>query len=415
MKQLGSKDKKMLKKIVHAVLLRRRFWRFATMSEVAEIYASRMLRIAALNVVSAFVATFLYQNGVSIAEIGFMWAAMYFFKSIIALPLATVVAWIGPKHSTLVANIMYIPSMIMIALIPEHGIWLIAPAFAFQAVSTVLYTISYSVNFSKVKSMHKAGKEIATMNMIEKITAGLSPLVGGFMAFMWGLQVTIAFSAVLFLFAAVPLFRTGEPVRTRRVLKFKGFPWKMFFSQLPAHFAYGFDFPAAGVAWSLYVAVIIIGVDSNNEVYAISGMLLTIVFLVALACSYIYGRLIDRKKGWALYNAGAVVTIATHALRPFINTTIAVVGFNAVREAGHTATILPYMRATYDSADISGARSTYLGLVEMTATFAQGISSVVFGLFMLFAATSEGFYMYFFVCAAVMSLFLIAKFPLYHK
>ncbi|UTX51431.1 hypothetical protein KI440_00495 [Candidatus Saccharibacteria bacterium TM7i] len=406
----------MIKKFFHALLLRRRFWRYATMSEVAEIYMSRMLRVMALNMMSAFIVIYLYQNGFSVSLIAFIWAALYGFKMLIALPLATLVAWIGPKHSTFVSNLLYIPAMILFALIPIHGDWLIIPALTFQAVSTVLYTISHSVNFSKVKSLEHAGKEIAVMNIVEKVAAGLTPMLGGFLTLLWGPQVVIGISALLFLFAAAPLFRTGEQVQTRRVLKFRGFPWRLFFGQFGAHIATGFDGFASGVVWSLYVAIIVIGMGHGNEVYAVTGALLSVVFVVSLIFSYIYGRLIDRRKGWLLYKTGVLASVFVHAMRPFITTTIAVAGLNAVKEATNTAYMLPYTRASFDSADISGARSTYLGLTDATSNFGAALSSLALGVIALaIPQGAAGFHVFFFMTAAVMLLFLTARFPLYKK
>lgn len=405
----------MIKKFFHALLLRRRFWRYATMSEVAEIYMSRMLRIAALNMVSAFIVIYLYQNGFSIAQIAFIWAITYGIKALLTLPLATLVAWIGPKHATFVSNILYIPAMILFAVVPEHGVAALYPALLLQGLSTVLYTVAYWVNFSKVKNLKSAGKEIAFMNMFEKITAGLSPVVGGFVAFLFGPQIVIGVSAFLFLVAAAPLFRTGEPVKTRRVLKFHGFPWRLFFSQFSGHFASGYDVFASGVVWSLFVAIVVIGIDGSNEVYAITGVLLSVVFVVALIFSYLYGKIIDRKRGWELYKAGVLADVAVHTMRPFIDTTIAVVGINATREATHTAYMLPYTRGLFDTADVSGARSTYLGLVSLMNNFGAGIAAAVLGCMALYLAEETALRLFFFTAGAVMLLLLTVRFPLYRK
>lgn len=386
------------------------------MSEVAEMYMARMLRSAALHMTSAFIVIYLYQNGFGIMQIAFMWAALYGFKALIALPLATVVSWFGPKRSTLFSNLLYIPAMVLIALIPEWGTWIIAPALGLQAASVVLYTVAHSVNFSKVKSLHKAGREIATMNIVEKVTAGAGPLMGGFIAYLWGPQVVICLSAVLFLFAATPLLRTGEQIQTHRVLKFAGFPWRLFFGQAPAHIAVGFDVFTSGVAWSLYVAVVVIGVSAGSDsVYAVTGTLLSIVLVVALIFSYVYGRLIDRDKGLQLYRLGTAASVAAHALRPFVTTTAVVVGLNAAREATHAAYMLPYTRGSFDAADISGARSTYIGLAEVVSNVGAALAALTVGFLGLYFSEADSLKLLFFAAAAVMLLLFVARFPLYKK
>src|SRR5690606_6840985 len=122
-----------------------------------------------------------------------------------------------------------------------YGMWLLLIAVIFQAVSISMYSISYSVDFSKVKSFEHAGKQIAYMNIFEKITAGLTPIIGGFLAFIWGPQIVIVLSATLFAFAATPLLRAGEPVKVNQKLVFRGFPWRLLLGQSVSHIAWGFD------------------------------------------------------------------------------------------------------------------------------------------------------------------------------
>lgn len=404
------------KRLFRALLGRGRFWRHAKMSEVSEVYVSRMLRIAALNMMSAFIVIYLYQNGFSVAKIAFFWALLYGFKAVLGLPFATIVSWIGPKHATLVSNILYIPAMLCFALLPEYGDWMLVPALILQAMSVVLYTISHTINFSKVKTMKSAGKEIAILNIIEKLTAGLTPMVGGFLALLWGPQAVIAISAILFLCAAAPLFKTGEQVQTHQVLKFRGFPWRMLLSQAAGQYAVGYDVFVSGVAWSLFVAIIVIGVN-GNEVYAVTGVLLSVIFVVALLVSYIFGQLVDRSRGKLLYQSGTIATILVHVIRPFASSTPIVAGINAAREAAHTAYILPYTRAVLDSADVSGARATYIGLVDVLLNLGAASAALILG-FIAHTASAAGaseFRLFFWIAAGVMLLMLTARFPLYRK
>lgn len=397
-------------------MLRRHFWRHATFSEVAELYVSRMLRMAAIYLAGSFISIYMYQIGYSIAEIGYFWAAFFIFKAFISLPVARLIAWIGPKHAILVSNLLYIPPMIAYALLPEVGSWLLLPILIMQGLSASMYSIAYLIDFSKVKSVDHAGKEIAYMNIFEKLTTGLSPLIGGFIAYIWGPQVVIIVAAILFALAAAPLLKTGEQVRTNQKLTFKGFPWKLLFGHSLAQFSYGFDVFASGTVWALFVAVIILGLTSDsNEVYAITGMLVSVVFIVAIIASYTYGRLIDRKKGGELMRAGVIGNAVTHLMRPFVISPVVIAGLNAANELATTAYTLPYTRAVFDNADISGARTTYLGIIEVLSNFGAGIGALL--LAFVASVSNEEFAMksFFFVAAAMALLVLTARFPLYKK
>lgn len=372
--------------------------------------------MAALYMAASFVSIYLYQLGYSITIIAFFWAGFYLFKTLTALPITRFVGWIGPKHSSLVSNLLYIPAMIAFALLPQYGWGLLIVTAILQGISATMYSVSHLINFSKVKSVEHAGKEIAYMNMFEKITTGLSPLVGGLIAFIWGPQVVIIIAAILFATAALPLLRTGEQVRVGQKLQFKGFPWRLYFGHAAGQLSYGFDVFTSGTAWTTYVAIAIIGVSAGqNDVYAVTGVLVSVVFIVAIIASYTYGKIIDRKRGRELMRAGVIATAATHAIRPFVASPVTVAGMNAAHELGATAYNLPYTRAVFDNADLSGARVTYLGVVELTSNLGAGIAAIALGLLSMVLGDHDSLRGLFFIGAATILLMLTVRFPLYKK
>ncbi|MDB5160514.1 MAG: hypothetical protein JWO99_777 [Candidatus Saccharibacteria bacterium] len=406
----------MLKNIIHQVLIRRHFWRHATFSEIAELYASRVLRMLALNIASSFMSIFLYQHGFSIPFIALFWATFFGFKSLIAIPAAALAARVGAKHGILISNLMYIPSMIAFAFVPEYGVWLLIPVVLFQGFSSALYSISYNIDFSKVKSIHHAGKEIAYMNIVEKITTGLSPLIGGVIAFLLGPQVVLAIAAVLFAIAAVPLLQTAEQELPRQKLDFKGFPWHLVRPNIVPQIALGFDVFTSGTVWTLFTAVFIIGVAATNEVYALNGALLSVVLFAALGASYAYGKLIDSKRGGDLLRIASVGNALTHVMRAFTTTPIQIAGLNVANEAATTGYTMAYTRGVFDNADLSGKRTTYLGIVEVLSNFGAALGGVV--LFFLISTLGDGhraIQVFFFVAAGIVLLIMTARFPLYRK
>lgn len=405
----------MIQKVLHRILLRRHFWRYATFSEISELYASRMLRMLALNIAASFMSIFLYQHGFSIPSIALFWGLFFLWKTIIALPMAAIVSRIGAKHGILLSNVMYIPAMVIFALVPIFGPYLLILTLILQGTSAALYAISYNTDFSKVKNASHAGKEIAYMNIIEKVTTGLSPLIGGVLAYAFGPQVVLVIASVLFSLAAAPLLRTDEQEHPRQKLNFKGFPWHLVRPNIPSGIASGFDVFSSGTAWSIYVAVFIIGIGTTNSVYATYGALVSVVLFAALGASYAYGRLIDRHKGRDLLRIASIGNSLTHASRAFVTTPIGVVGLNIANEVATTGYTMAYTRGLFDNADLSGHRVTYLGLVELQANFGAAIAGFV--LFMLTSALGDklAIHSFFFIAAAVVLVIMTAKFPLYRK
>ena len=382
---------------------------------MAELYASRMLRMLALNIATSFMSIFLYQQGYSIPFIALFWACFFLFKTIIAIPVAAIAARFGPKHGIFISNLLFIPSMIAFALVPQYGEWLLAIVILFQGTSSALYSVSYGIDFSKIKSVEHAGKEIAYMNIVEKVTTGLSPLIGGIIAFLLGPQVVMIIAALLFTFAAIPLLRTSEQERPNQKLDFRGFPWHLVRSNVAAHLGTGFDVFTSGTVWSLFTAVFIIGVAKNNEVYAANGALLSVVLFAALGASYAYGRLIDRKKGRELLIFASIANAMTHLLRAFTNSPIGVAGLNVANEAATTGYTMSFTRGIFDNADLSGKRTTYLGIVELFSNFGASIAGFVLFILASNIGDKQALQTFFFIASAVVLLVITARFPLYRK
>jgi MFS family permease len=405
----------MLQNLFHQMLLRRHFWRHATYSEIAELYMSRMLRMAALYIASAFMSIYLYQTGYSIGHIALFWAAFYFFKTITSLPVASLIARIGPKHGILVSNLLSIPAMISFVFLPILGPWLLLPVLILQGTSASMYGIAYTIDFSKVKSIEHAGKEIAYMNILEKITTSVSPLIGGILAYFFGPQFVLVIAALLFALAAVPLFNSGEQVQIGKKLQFRGFPWRLIRQHWMAQVAVGYDVFASGTVWTLYTAVIVIGVSSSNEVYVIIGVLSSVVLVATLISSYIYGKIIDKKRGSMLMKVSIVANSLTHLVRPFITSPVTVAGANIANEVATTGYSMPYARAVFDNADLSGHRATYIGMIDTLSNVGAFLAAVSLAVLVLAGGSTFALTNFFFLAGVVVLLVLTAHFSLYKK
>lgn len=282
-------------------------------------------------------------------------------------------------------------------------------------MSSALYSISYSTDFSKVKSALHAGKEIAYMNIVEKVTTGLSPLIGGLLAFAFGPQLVLVVAAVLFSLAAAPLLRTSEQEHPRQKLHLKGFPWHLIRPNIVPQLAIGFDAFTSGTVWTLFVAVFIIGIGTTNAVYAANGALLSVVLFAALGASYAYGKLIDRNKGGDLLRIASIGNALTHLSRAFITTPVAVAGLNIANEAATTGYMMAYTRGMFDNADLSGQRVTYLGIVEVQSNLGAAIGGFVLFFLASMMGGKPSIHLFFFIAAAIVLLIVTAKFPLYRK
>ena len=405
----------MLQSFIHRLLERRHFWRYASFDEVAELYASRTMRLLAQYMVSLFIAVYLYMHGFSIFEIALYFTAYFGLRTIISYPAAFYIARFGPKHGILVGNLLYIPALVCFTLVPEYGIYAVAAFGFFQAWSMTVYDLSFMVDFSKVKHVDHAGKEIGFMQIFERIAASLAPLIGGAVAFMFGAEATMWLSAILFAGASWPLLRTAEQVKTRQKLQFSGFPWKATRRSLVAESALGVDVVASSAVWVLFLTVVILA-GSGNDIYLKIGAFASITVVTSFVSAYAFGRLIDRRRGGDLLRIATIANALTHVFRAFVTTPTAVVGVNITNEVATTGYTMAFQRAVFDTADLSGRRIVYLLFVEIALNLGSTIACIVFAIFVFLAPTSTiAMQAFFFFAAAYVLLLMTGKFSLYRK
>lgn len=404
----------MMKNIFSILIRRRHYWRHASYSEIAELYVSRSLRIIGINIAAGFTSIYLYQLGYSLITISLLWA-FYFVLKIIALRLAaSYAAYFGPKHGILVSNMLYVPAMLAISFVEDFGIGAILVWVVSLALSTALYGLSYNIDFSKIKSLEHAGKEIGFMNIFEKLAVGLSPIVGGLVALLFGPRTVMLVGALVFLISAVPLFKTGEQVGLRQKLNFTGFPWRATIRSLLSGVGVGFDYVATTFAWILFIAIVIF-TGFGNEIYLLIGALASITVLVAVFTSYIYGRLIDKSRGGELLKYSVVLNSLIHVSRIFVANPAAVVSTNVVNEISTSGVKMPYLRGIFDTADISGSRTIYLSLVDMFSAVGASIAYIFLAICVAFMGDADGLRAFFGIAAIGSLIMGTAKFRLFRK
>lgn len=399
----------MLKTIIHRIFRKRHYWRELPFDEVAELYVSRLMTVFASNVFSVFAAVYLWKLGYGIVAIGLFYTWWYLMKALVfSAPAAKYVARFGPKHAIFVANLLRIPSLVAFAFAGEYGLPAIIVFGLFQQASMSLYTIAYLDDFSKVKHSKHAGKEIGYMDIIEKFSRAVSPLVGGALATLVSPNAAIIFAAVLFTLAALPLFRTAEPVATSVHLSLRGLPWRHIWRSCVTRFADGYDFVVSGVVWTLFIAVIVFA-SSGNDVYAIVGVLASLGVVVASFSAYMFGQLIDRHRGRELMIYSTIGKSLVHLFRPFATNVPGVAATGIVSEITATGYMMAFIRVIFDRADSSGNRLGYLLVLEIIHNLGGAAAAAMMALLVWWAGDYIGFATSFAIAAFVHLLFLLSR------
>lgn len=404
----------MIKAAIYSLLEHRHFWRYASFNEIAELYMSRTLRVIAMNIVSGFTSVYLYEAGYNLQFIMAFWLIYFLVKVPMSYLTGYYIAHFGPKHGILISNLLYVPSMIALGFMPSLGLTAIVLWGIFMAISTTIYHVAYMVDFSKVKNIEHAGKEIAFMNILEKVSVGVSPVIGGVIALLFGLQTVMWVAAILFAAAALPLFKSVEPVKTHQEIDLTGFPWRATFRTIIAQTGVGFDSVTSSVVWSMFI-VIVIFPGAQWGIYVTLGVLSSVTILADLAASYAYGKLIDGSRGGNLLRISAIANGLVHAFRPFVKTPLAIVGTNIANETATTGYTMSFMRGVFDTADLSGHRILYLCISDVVMNFGAAIACAVLLVSSQMSGDILGMKIFFFVAAAAVLLIGTANFSLYRN
>lgn len=401
----------MIRKFIHHLLEQRYHWRTVGFSELAELYANRLLRLMAVNMVSGVVSIYMYQLGYPVWFIFGFFALYFLFRGLMSFPAAYFIARVGPKHGSLVSNFLGIPALLALTQLENLG-WIALAIFGvMQGFAVSLYVISYHVSFSKVKHTDHAGKEISFMYILEKIGTGLSPLIGGFIAYLFGPEATMAAACLLFVVSAGPLFLSPDPVMIKQHITFRSYNWRATRKNLTSAAAIGVDQLSSAATWSLYVAIAIFGTTSN-VVYAQIGGLMSIAFLASLLFSRLYGVLIDRRKGGDLLKASVVADFLLDLARPFASTPLGVVLINVMNEAITSGYSMPYLKGQYDMADsLPGYRIVYMTLMEVALCLGATLFAAVAALIVLGFGEIRGIQLSYIVAAFAVLPIIAHGFP----
>lgn len=370
----------MIHKIVFFFVRYTHPWRAIGSAEMAELYISRMMRVMGLKIMAGFSFIYMYQLGYDLKALALFFCIYFSFRMLISTPIsAFVIARYGPKHASLISNLLQILAIFTIVTLPQFGIAALIIYIPLAGLATTLYDISYLVDFSKVKHIDHSGKELGIMQIVERAMVGLGPLVGGLIALYFGPQAMMLFGALLMLIAALPLFFTSEPTHVHQKITLRHFNWKTAWRPMLANVGIGIDMNISGIGWGLFLAIVLFGVSGNSAVYAQIGALGSTSIIASLGVSYLYGRIVDRYQGKLLLKLSVVGDFLVHLSRIFITTPTQALAVNVSNEVVTVGYAIPAMRAIFDVVDgLPGYRIVFLTMVYAAQLFGDVCASFVF-------------------------------------
>lgn len=396
----------MIRNIVFRLFHHRHYWRKISFNELSELYVSMMLRNLALSLVGIFIPIYLYQLGYSLAAVMSYFGFFFIFRIFADVAAGFLVARIGPKHTMAISYITQVIALAMITTLPyvSWPLWLMGGLWG---VSNSLFFIAYHVDFSKVKHREHGGKELGFMTIMERGGATIGPVVGGVLATVAGPQYTFLAATIFFAIGTIPLFATGEPIKTRQKLNFRALPYKELKRDFVSYIALSIENPISTAMWPFFVALFVV----SGAVYAKVGLLASLSVVVAIGAARAIGKLIDDKKGRPMLRYSAIFNALLHLMRPWIGTFGGALTLNLANEVATAGYRMPYYKALYDAADDQpGSRIVYLVVIEVVGSISKAAFFWLAALAALFMTPYMVFSLMFILAAGISCLILTERF-----
>ena len=404
----------MFKNIINNISSRH-FWRTASFSEMGQLHVARLVRTIAINLGAGLIAVYMYKIGYSLVFISLFWVAYFMLKVVIMLPLAQLIASIGPRKSIIISNFLYVPSMIAFMFVEQYAMPMLVITVIFQTSSAALYDMGYLVGLSRLsRDSSRGGRAVAMMKIAETVAKGLSPLIGGILAMMFDPRASLVVSLLFFVLASIPLIKMVDSMKTGFRLAPRGFNWKQATQSLLVQIPIGFDYYASTTAWSLFLVVLIFA-SGGNEVYAKLGALTSLILVVSLVSAYAYGKLIDKKAGGQLLVWTAIGSVVSNLFRVFVRTPIAAIGTNAAHEMMATGYSMAYTRGMMDTANQTGYRVFYVAMTQLTVNLGAGLAALVLAVIIALLGDSIGFSVFYAITSVVVIGIAFVRFSIYKK
>jgi len=347
-----------LKKLTHTYIEKSHHWRNIGHNQLVDLYMSVGIRTAAVSMVGVFLPIYFYDLGYSIQSI----VAYYLVFAIVRIPAnyvtAQVIGRIGPKHTIAISTVMNIIYMSLLFSLPTVG-WPLFFVASMYTVTNSLFFTAYHTDFSKVKKVKHAGKELSHMAIIQRIGTIVGPIVGGLLANFVDPRASIAVAAGLLLASLVPLFKTSEPVKTHQKVSYRGLKAKMLpkSRNILAIAATNNANVVGGVLWTFFIAITVFQENS----YASIGILTTATMVLGLLTTKVMGEVADKGHARKMLNAGLFVEAGLGVSRFFIASPAPVIAHNILREQCVPARGIPIVKGFYDEADqFPGQRIAYI-------------------------------------------------------
>lgn len=362
-----------------------------------EMFFSAVILSFAQNTIAIFEPIYLFSLGYSLRFIlGFYFISyvLYFFL----LPWGGQIARTrGYEHSILYSAPFLILYYLSLFSIPYHSVFVVA-ALLSQSLHKALYWPGYHADIAKFGSNKERGKELSNFSLLSIFTAVAAPAFGGLVITFFGFKILFIIVACLILISNLPLLATPENFKPKPFLYKRAF-MDLFRKEKRRKF---FGFLGYGeallsiVVWPIFVSLLIVGYDKI-------GFLFSASVLVGVVVTLFVGRIADHHRHTPLIRFGAFFTATSWIARIFISGLYGAFLVDSLRRVSRIFGGIPMDASTYSDAQKSSVMRSVI-FREMALSLGKGLAALV-GIILLTFTSVEKSWSWFFILAAIFSLF----------
>ncbi|TAK88941.1 MFS transporter [Patescibacteria group bacterium] len=304
---------------------------------VREIYWSVGINGLGLSLVSIFVPIYLYNLGYSIRTILLLFVVDFVIRIMLQPIAGRYIARYGPKHGFVIAVVATIVTLVLLTMLAGNAqvFWLIPAA---DAVLNVFHFLAFMTYFARSYEEKKVSSQVSIISQLIVTVTTLGPLIGGIIASLFGLQVSLLLAIVLVSASLIPLSFSSEPF-TRQRFSMLDLPWKQMARDAVGSFGRAIDARVAKIVWPFAIFLFVGG-------YAKVGFITTVSFLAIVIANQVASKLSQRHPRATIWS-GSVGTSVMHLGRIGAADSISATAINLVDGVVNTFNMIPFQATLY--------------------------------------------------------------------
>jgi len=276
--------------------------------ELSEVYWNLAIQSFGLSLISIFIPIYLLQLGYTVSNV-LLFMIFYFGMVAVFSPLSALFAnKFGFKHVILFRTPLLLAFMAGLYFLPNFRNIIFFIAIV-GGIAGSLYWISINSIFSKASDKKHRGKQVGKLVSLPSFASLLGPLIGGFVAVAFGMDILLIISFVILLVSPIPLFFTKE-VKPHVKFSLKKLMTKEHAKFLKGFLADGPRFVAGAILWPIFVYIIL------NDTVSV-GIMATLGSVGVILFTVYIGKISDKINRNVLLRLGGILGALIWSIRIF--------------------------------------------------------------------------------------------------